>query len=147
MLVRCTKVGAKRLTTPFPNGKNTILLRLRDEHGATRKLRNALDRVARSSGLAGDATFDLQLAATEALTNALKEASDDHAVEVAIEGADGVVDIEVTDRRRLRPAFRDDNALEAERGRGIPLMLALVDEVEFASWSGGNRVRLRRNAA
>jgi anti-sigma regulatory factor (Ser/Thr protein kinase) len=66
---------------------------------------------------------------------------------VAIEGADGVVDIEVTDRRRLRPAFRDDNALEAERGRGIPLMLALVDEVEFVSWSGGNRLRLRRNAA
>jgi hypothetical protein len=66
---------------------------------------------------------------------------------VAIAGADGVVDIEVTDRRRLRPAFRDDGALEAERGRGIPLMLALVDEIEFASWSGGHHVRLRRNAA
>jgi anti-sigma regulatory factor (Ser/Thr protein kinase) len=140
-------VGAKRLTTPFPNRKKTIRLRLRDEHGATWKLRNALDRVARSSGLAADATFDLKLAATEALTNALKDAPDDHAVDVAIEGGDGVVDIEVTNRRRLRPAFGDERALEAERGRGIPLMLALVDEVEFASRSGGTRVRLRRNAA
>jgi anti-sigma regulatory factor (Ser/Thr protein kinase) len=52
-----------------------------------------------------------------------------------------------TDRRRLRPAFRDQSALEAERGRGVPLMLALVDEVEFVSETGGTRVRLRRNAA
>jgi anti-sigma regulatory factor (Ser/Thr protein kinase) len=102
--------------------------------------------VARTSGLAADATFDLKLAATEALTNALKDAPDGHAVGVAIAGGDGV-DIEVTDRRRLRPAYRDESALEAEGGRGIPLMLALVDEVEFVSQSSGTRVRLRRNAA
>ena len=103
--------------------------------------------MARASGLAADATFDLKLAATEAVTNALKDAPDGHAVDVAIEGGDGVVDIEVTDRRRLRPMFTDESALEAERGRGIPLMLAVVDEVEFLSESGGTRVRLRRNAA
>jgi anti-sigma regulatory factor (Ser/Thr protein kinase) len=141
-------VGGQRLTTPFSSGKEgTIRLRLRDEHEATSKLRSALGPVARASGLAADATFDLRLAATEALTNALKDAPDGHAVDVAIVGGDGTVDIEVTDRRRLRPAFRDQSALEAERGRGIPLMLALVDEVEFVSETGGTRVRLRRNAA
>src|SRR4029450_125603 len=141
-------VGDQRLTTPLSSGKErTVRLRLRDEHQATAKLRSALGRVARASGLAADATFDLKLAATEALTNALKDAPDGHAVDVAIEGGDGVVDIEVTDRRRLRPAHRDESALEAERGRGIPLMLALVDEVEFVSQSSGTRVRLRRNAA
>jgi anti-sigma regulatory factor (Ser/Thr protein kinase) len=103
--------------------------------------------VARASGLAADATFDLKLAATAALTNALKDAPDGHAVDVAIVGDDRVVDIEVTYRRRLRPAFRDQSALEAECGRGIPLMLALVDEVEFVSETGGTRVRLRRTAA
>jgi anti-sigma regulatory factor (Ser/Thr protein kinase) len=103
--------------------------------------------VARASGLAADATFDLKLAATAALTNALKDAPDGHAVDVAIVGDDRVVDIEVTYRRRLRPALRDQSALEAECGRGIPLMLALVDEVEFVSETGGTRVRLRRTAA
>ena len=141
-------MGGQRLPTPFSSGKErTIRLRLRDEREATSTLRSALGRVARASGLAADATFDLKLAATEALTNALKDAPDGHAVDVAIEGGDGVVDIEVTDRRRLRPVFREESALEAERGRGIPLMLALVDEVEFVSRSGGTRVRLRRNAA
>ena len=136
-------MGEQRLTTLFSSGKErAIRLRLRDEHEATWKLRSALGRVARASGLAADATFDPKLAATEAVTNALKDAPDDHAVDVAIAGGDGVVDIEVTDRRRLRPAYRDESALEAERGRGIPLMLALVDEVEFVSQSSGTRVRL-----
>jgi anti-sigma regulatory factor (Ser/Thr protein kinase) len=124
-----------------------IRLRLRNEPGATSTLRRALDRVARASGLAADATFDLKLAATEALTNAVNGAPGDHVVDVAIEGGDGAVDVEVIARGTFRPAFGIESALEAESGRGIPLMLALVDVVEFASVRGGVRVRLRRVSA
>jgi hypothetical protein len=56
------------------------------------------------------------------------------------------VDVELTNRGRFRPAFGDERALEAESGRGIPLMLALVDEVEFSSVPGGTRSRLRQAA-
>ena len=127
--------------------ERAVRLRFRNEPGATSKLRRALDRVARASGLPADAAFDLKLAATEALTNAVRDAPEDCAVEVAIEGGDGRVDVELTNRGRLRPSFADQRALEAEGGRGIPLMLALVEEVEFSSVRGGTRVRLRRVAA
>ena len=124
-----------------------IRLRLRNEPGATSNLRRALDCIARASGLAADATFDLKLAATEALTNAIKGAPRNHVVDVAIEGRDRAVEVEVTHRGRFRPALGMETALEGESGRGIPLMLALVDEVEFASLRGGVRVRLRRVSA
>ena len=124
-----------------------VRLRLGNEPGATSKLRRALDCIARASGLAADATFDLKLAATEALTNAIKGAPRDHVVDVAIEGRDRAVEVEVTHRGRFRPALGMETALEGESGRGIPLMLALVDEVEFASLRGGVRVRLRRVSA
>jgi anti-sigma regulatory factor (Ser/Thr protein kinase) len=125
-----------------------VRLRLGNEPGATSKLRRALDCIARASGLAADATFDLKLAATEALTNAIKGAPRDHVVDVAIEGRDRAVEVEVTHRGRFRPALGMETALEGESGRGIPLMLALMDEVEFASLRrGGVRVRLRRVSA
>ena len=121
-------------------------LRIRNEPGATSKLRRAVERVARASGLPAEAAFDLMLASTEALTNAVRGTPEDHAVDVAIEGGRGRVDVELTNRGRVRPALADGRALEAEGGRGIPLMLALVDEVEFASVRGGTRVRLRKVA-
>jgi anti-sigma regulatory factor (Ser/Thr protein kinase) len=127
--------------------ERVVRLRLRNEPGATSKLRRAVDRVARASGLAADATFDLKLAATEALTNAVKGAPEDHVVDVAIEGGHGAVDVEVTNSGRFRPDFGVESELESERGRGVPLMLALVDEVEFASVRGRTRVRLRRASA
>ena len=125
------------------HAETTIRLELCNEPGATSKLRRALDRVARASNLAADATFELKLAATEALTNAIKGAPRNHAVEVAIACRESSVEVEVTDRGRFKPSFRPDSELP-ESGRGIPLMLALVDEVEFASFEGGTRVRLRR---
>jgi anti-sigma regulatory factor (Ser/Thr protein kinase) len=104
--------------------------------------------VARASNLPAEAVFDLKLAATEALTNAVRGAPEGHAVDVAIEGGDRAVAVELVDRGRFRPAFADQSAVEAESGRGIPLMLALADEVEFSSLKGGGtRVRLRRVAA
>ena len=127
--------------------ERAIRLRIRNESGATSKLRRALDRVARASDLPADAAFDLKLAATEALTNAVRVAPEDHTVDVAIEGGRGRVDVELTNRSRLRPAFAEQSALEAESGRGIPIMLALVDEVEFSSVRGGTRVRLRQVSA
>jgi anti-sigma regulatory factor (Ser/Thr protein kinase) len=46
----------------------------------------------------------------------------------------------VTDRGGVDPA----RGVEEEGGRGIPLMLALVDEVEFYSGAAGTRVRMRK---
>jgi serine/threonine-protein kinase RsbW len=129
------------------HAEKTIRLKLCNEPGATSKVRRAVERVARASNLAAEATFDLKVAATEAVTNAIKGAPSDHSVDVAIAGGESEVQVEVTDRGTFEPSFRPDSELEAESGRGIPLMLALVDEVEFSSVRGGTRVRLRRASA
>jgi anti-sigma regulatory factor (Ser/Thr protein kinase) len=111
-------------------------------------LRAAVDRVADACSLGDSDRFDLKLAATEALTNAVKGQPESHIVEVRLIASEGAVDIEVLDRgvfSPLRASLHRDP--EAEGGRGIPLMLALVDEVEFAQTGAGMRVRMRKRVA
>jgi anti-sigma regulatory factor (Ser/Thr protein kinase) len=122
--------------------QKTVRLRLRDGPVATREVRAAVDRVADRRNLSGQQRFELKLAATEAVTNALRGPS--QAVEVAISGDHAAVVIEVTDVGRFTARPPGEQPLEAESGRGIPLMLALVDEVEFLSTSEGTRVRMRK---
>jgi len=119
-----------------------IELRLENEPGCTEELRRAIDSLADRFDLASDERFDLKLAATEALTNALKQADAGHGVEVVLEGHEGVLDVHVADRGRFGPPALTRSF--AEGGRGIPLMLALVDELEIAQTGDGTRVRMRK---
>ncbi len=125
----------------------TIRLELCNKPDATFTLRRALDRVAADCQLPDDARFELTLAATEAVTNALKGAPQGHAVEVALACTEVGVNVEIVDRGRFEPRIREESPVDAESGRGIPLMLALVDEIEFASADGGTRVRMRKHVA
>jgi|SRR5215211_3484008 len=126
--------------------QTTIRLELCNEPSATSTLRRIVDRVARLCQLADEARFDLKLAATEALTNAFKGAPGEHAVEVAVACTDDAVDVELVDRGRFQPRLVEESPVEAEGGRGLPLMLALVDEIEFTSVGDGTRVRMRKHA-
>jgi anti-sigma regulatory factor (Ser/Thr protein kinase) len=58
----------------------------------------------------------------------------------------GSVDIEVESASVFRPEDRAPPrpAREFEGGRGIPIMIALVDEIEFARTRAGTRVRMRK---
>jgi anti-sigma regulatory factor (Ser/Thr protein kinase) len=51
----------------------------------------------------------------------------------------------VRDQGGFGPHLRAGHILDAEAGRGIPLMLALVDEVEFRATGEGTRVRMRKH--
>jgi serine/threonine-protein kinase RsbW len=128
-------------------GDPTVRLRLRDEPSSTRALRQAVDRVADERNLSREDRFELKVAATEAVTNALRSAPRDHAVEVAVSGRQDAVEIEITDCGRFAPRISGERHLDAESGRGIPLMLALVDEVEFTSAGESTRVRMRKHIA
>ena len=112
---------------------------LRDEPSATGRLRATIDEVAGEYGLPGDERFELKLAATEALTNAFKSGSQDP-VRIRIVPRPGEIEVEVVDHGVFDPARGADR----EGGRGIPLMLALVDEVHFAAAPTGTRVRVRK---
>jgi anti-sigma regulatory factor (Ser/Thr protein kinase) len=108
-------------------------------------VRAALDRIADECGLAEADRFDLKVAATEAVTNALNAAADDEQVEVRIACRDESVDLEVSAPAPFSAwQTAGEDRLEGEGGRGIPLMISLVDHVEFARTRAGSRVRLRK---
>ena len=120
-------------------------LTLRDEPEATRKLRSALARAAACCGLTREETFDLQVAATEAVTNALRGTGGADAVTVVAKRREGAFEVEVADQGGFRPPEPSlAAAFQSEGGRGIPIMLALVDELEFAATGDGTRVRMRK---
>jgi serine/threonine-protein kinase RsbW len=119
-----------------------IELTLVDRPGATRELREAIDRVAEPFGLSPADRFDVKLAATEAVTNALKGDSGTQ-VSVVLEARPEALAVEVATSGRFQPQpSRGD-----EGGRGLPLMLALVDQVEFAQSGHGARVRMHKRIA
>ena len=119
-----------------------IELSLGSEPSSATEIRTAIDTLADRFGLSSEERFDVKLAATEALSNAAKQADGGHAIEVVLEGRDGLVEVQVTDRSRFVQA--PWRRTFSEGGRGIPLMLALVDEVEFAQTGTGTRVRMRK---
>jgi serine/threonine-protein kinase RsbW len=117
---------------------------LRDDPAPTRALRAALDDIGARFGLREDELFELKVAATEALTNAIRGSVDGRPVDVAVQPREDAIEVEVRNHGAFElgdPALAD---IESEGGRGIPLMFALVDEVEFASNGDGTRVRMRK---
>lgn len=98
--------------------------------------RNVLARSLDALGVAPEVVGDIEVALTEACTNVLNHvtAADDYEVLASL--VEDLCVIEIVDRgmgfdsatRGLREADRD-----AEGGRGIQLMRALVDSVTFTS--------------
>jgi serine/threonine-protein kinase RsbW len=99
--------------------------------------RNVLKQALDALGVEGDTVHDIQLALTEACTNVLDHAveADEYEVSAGIDGQNCV--IEVIDRGV--PGFDGSDKghvvaeADAEDGRGIQLMRALVDKVLFES--------------
>jgi serine/threonine-protein kinase RsbW len=101
---------------------------------------------------------DLKLAVSEACTNAIEAHTavdtaervrlcywtDDRGLEVSVEDSGAGFDPATLPDH---PPVTDPARLKFERGLGIPLIRALVDEVEFSSSGEGTAVRLlMRNA-
>lgn len=124
----------------------------------------ALARLVVSALAASDTTLgdervdDLKIAVSEACTNAIEAHSaidtdervlvrcwaDDRTLEVIVEDrGNGFDPGELSDH----PPVTDPDRLKFERGLGIPLIRALVDEVEFSSTGDGTAVRLVMNSA
>jgi serine/threonine-protein kinase RsbW len=101
-------------------------------------------------GAADECAEDLELALTEACTNVLRHAKegDDYEVVAGIDGEAAV--LEVVDRgpgfdasALARAASGEDAAPDAETGRGLQIMRALMDSVEFESRPGDARTVVR----
>jgi serine/threonine-protein kinase RsbW len=123
-------------------------LKLENRPSATRQLRAAVDHIADECSIADEDRFDLKVAATEAVTNALR-AGPSQTVDVTIACEDRSVDIEVQSTSAFTPGLKPsaERLRDFEGGRGIPIMIALVDEVEFARTRAGTRVRMHKRVA
>jgi anti-sigma regulatory factor (Ser/Thr protein kinase) len=105
-------------------------------------LRAAVDELASEHGLADGAAFDLKVAATEAVANALRHPDEAGApVDVVLAADQDAVEVEISNRG----PFRIGTGLDSERGRGLPLMVALADEVDFETSGDRTCVRLRKH--
>ncbi len=114
---------------------------VRDEPAGVASVRGAIEAVASRSGIPRDGVFELKVAATEALANALAHGRGETAA-VTLASRDDEIEVEVVGEG----PFRTPGSLDASRGRGLPLIVALADEVEFASEHDRTRVRIRKRA-
>jgi serine/threonine-protein kinase RsbW len=116
--------------------------------------RRSIARAARQAGLGVDRIDDLVVAASEACTNALEaqaRAGVQTPIEVTCRVLDGVFEVEIRDHGSgfqpdsipPRPPLQDPGHLDVERGWGIQLMRALVDDVTYDFTGAGTGVLLR----
>jgi len=108
---------------------------------------------ASSAVLPEDRIDDLKIAVSEACTNAIEaHGAADTAERVLVRCSDDHDQLEVLIEDRgtgfdpselpEHPPVTDPNRLNFERGLGIPLIRALVDDVEFSSSPEGTAVKL-----
>jgi serine/threonine-protein kinase RsbW len=108
-------------------------------------MREVAGCVLRELGIPASSIDDVQLVVTEACSNAVRhaEGSDEYSVGLSVGAGDCV--IEVTD---FGPGFVPGSGGQAdvdpddEEGRGLVLMRALVDDLDFAREDDTTRVRL-----
>jgi len=107
-----------------------------------RAFRGTLRRWLAAAGSAPEELQDVTMAANEAIQNAIEHGHGltRRSVEVTLARTDGTVEVTVRDEGTWRPP-RDDT-----RGRGLPLMRALMDSVDVEPGEGkrGTTVTLRR---
>jgi serine phosphatase RsbU (regulator of sigma subunit)/anti-sigma regulatory factor (Ser/Thr protein kinase) len=117
-----------------------LSLRLPATSQTLRSLRRSLRTWLQAAGADPDEVYDLTLAANEAAANAVEHAYGpvEAHYEVDATVTSGVVEIEVRDFGRWRPSRNSD------RGRGLPLMEGLTDELIVERGDEGTVARMRR---
>jgi anti-sigma regulatory factor (Ser/Thr protein kinase) len=110
----------------------------------------ALVREAASElSLGGTTTWDLMLATTEAVANAIEHGSpcEPLGILLRVETSDGVVEVEVADCGGCFTPGATTRKPAEQGGRGIPIIAAIMDNLEVLPDSGFTRVRFEKRLA
>jgi stage II sporulation protein AB (anti-sigma F factor) len=110
-----------------------------------KEVRDFAERAAAEFGLAVDARYDVKLAMSEAVTNAIMHGSSSAADEIRVTAtceSDALV-FEVVDRGRFRPRVSRRGELP-ESGRGLEFMRQLMDEVDLQPGMDGTLLRFAK---
>jgi GAF domain-containing protein/anti-sigma regulatory factor (Ser/Thr protein kinase) len=115
-------------------------LQLRADPKVLAELRHVLRRWLRHQGADDPQTLEITLAVSEACTNAIEHAYSPAPAEFSLTATvqDGVVRFVVTDGGRWRPPRGQD------RGRGLTIIRAAMDDVEVNSSANGTEIVMRR---
>ncbi len=105
-------------------------------------MRKVADSVMRNFGVPDEAKGDMELAITEACANAVRHATDTSEYSVRIVVGPQGCDVEVVDCGPGFVGHPAEVAPGAESGRGVLLMRALVDELQFLREDDATSVRL-----
>ncbi|HEX6248153.1 MAG TPA: ATP-binding protein [Nocardioidaceae bacterium] len=126
--------GTHDQSDPSPRLEMTVSLP-RQSHSVP-VIRRLAAQILRAFGVAADSIHDVELAISEACANVIQHAVDSEGYEVSIELAAERCAITVLDRGEGFDATRvthQEEDHDAESGRGLSLMRALVDNLNFVS--------------
>lgn len=108
-------------------------------------IRRFIEKLAMECGYNESDVFDLKVAVGEACANAIEHGSPRgkrDVIKITYQFEKDTAVIEVSDEGIFKPRFPAFDAQLNYRGRGIPFMLALMDEVEIKESPQGTTVRL-----
>jgi anti-sigma regulatory factor (Ser/Thr protein kinase) len=107
-----------------------------------KEARDFAERAAADFGFDGNACYDVKLAMSEAVTNAIQHGSSSPAdpIKIAVLAEGQALVFEVLDTGRFRPRVRRRGDL-SESGRGLEFMRVLMDEVHLRPGSSGTLMR------
>lgn len=121
---------------------------LRPDPASASVAREFAGDAAQDLGCDRDATEALRLGITEAVANAVEHGApcENGLISVSLYIEAGCLTTEIRDCGDFKPARQPADSLE-ERGRGLPLMFAVMDSVEIESAPGQTVVRLAKRLA
>jgi anti-sigma regulatory factor (Ser/Thr protein kinase) len=101
------------------------------------------ERAAEDCGLGLEARYQVKLALSEAVTNAIQHGSSstDSPIRIYVSREAGSLVIEVVDTGRFVPRVRRHGDMP-ESGRGLEFMRLMMDEVDLQPGLDGTRLRL-----
>jgi anti-sigma regulatory factor (Ser/Thr protein kinase) len=108
-----------------------------------KEARDFAERAAVDFGLPSDVCYQIKLALSEAVTNAIQHGSSspEDPVRVVVTEEPGALAFEVVDTGRFVPRVTRRGDMP-ESGRGLEFMRLLMDEVELYPGDAGTRLRL-----
>jgi anti-sigma regulatory factor (Ser/Thr protein kinase) len=111
--------------------------------GRLKEARDFGERAAAELGLDEDACYEVKLAVSEAVSNAIQHGSrsDDAPIRICVIGEPGALVIEVIDTGRFVPRVTRRGDIP-ESGRGLEFMRLMMDEVDLQPGRDGTRLRL-----
>ena len=116
--------------------------------GRLKEARDFAENAAAEFGFDRDSRYQVKLAMSEAVTNAIQHGSASTADQIWLRVTEeaGALVFEVTDTGRFRPRVTRRGDLP-ESGRGLEFMRLLMDDVDLHAGEGGTRLRFSKRPA